>query len=143
MKYPITVFDDIGNEYPRKNLLLAEKSMAEGDGLSPEALAFSSEDVREYEILRTQALAAEKDFLEKVSERKKTFQESVEDADPKVRQWLIDSKESQARAEFYEPLIDLDYDFELEYKQHLEIAEQLPKIASDRRAMLEIGRAHV
>lgn len=136
MKYPITVFDDIGNEYPRKNLLLAEKSMAEGDGLSPEALAFSSEDVREYEILRTQALAAEKDFLEKVSERKKTFQESVEDADPKVRQWLIDSKESQARAEFYEPLIDLDYDFELEYKQHLEIAEQLPKIASDRRAML-------
>ncbi len=123
MRYPATVVDDIGNEHPRKNLLLAPDTPADA--------------VREYKTRRAEVLSQEKSFLRESSNRKKTFRSEDDDSDPSISRWLAEAKESEARAAFYEPLADLDYDFELRQKQNLEIARQLPLIASARRAVLD------
>ena len=102
---------------------------------SPGTPEITEEALNEYQARRAEALAAENIFLRQQSGRKKTF-EIGSDEDPVIRSWLVKAKESEARAAFYEPLIDLDYDFELRHKQHLETARQLPLIAAERRAVL-------
>ncbi len=127
MDYPKTVFDDIGNEHARKNLLLAEQS----------GLELSPEDLEAYRTKRAEALADEKTFLQAAAERKTGYEEEVSESDPRIRGWLLEAKEHEARAAFYEPLVGIDYDFELHYGESREIAEQLPRIAAGRQVLLE------
>ncbi|NLB51172.1 MAG: ABC transporter permease subunit [Clostridiaceae bacterium] len=124
MSYPKTVVDDIGNQYPRKNLLLTR----DADEVAIQA----------YKERIQEARTAEKAFLAQKAERKSTFLQSVDDPDRSIRHWLAAANESEALAAFYQPLVDLDYDFELDYRQNLEIADQLPEIAAGRRQMLDL-----
>lgn len=124
MSYPKTVVDDIGNQYPRKNLLLTR----DADEVAIQA----------YKERIQEARTAEKAFLAQKAERKSTFLQSVDDPDRSIRHWLAAANESEALAAFYQPLVDLDYDFELDYRQNLEIADQLPEIAAGRRRMLDL-----
>ena len=124
MSYPKTVVDDIGNQYPRKNLLLTR----DADEVAIQA----------YKERIQEARTAEKAFLAQKAERKSTFLQSVDDPDRSIRHWLAAANESEALAAFYQPLVDLDYDFELHYRQNLEIADQLPEIAAGRRQMLDL-----
>ena len=123
MNYSSTVVDDIGNQHPRKNLLLVQD--ADADAIS------------EYRTRRAEAARQEKIFLGESPGRKKAFSLEEDDPDSSIRKWLIQAKESQARAAFYEPLVDLDYDFELSHKENLEIARQLPRMAGERREALD------
>ncbi len=127
MDYPKTVLDDIGNEHERRNLLLAEQSGVE----------ISAEDLEAYKIRREEALAEEKAFLQAAAERETDFGEAIDDSDPRIRGWLLSARESEARAAFYEPLTELDFDFELAYGENRERADQLPEIAARRRTLLD------
>ena len=125
--YPEHVYDDIGKAYPRKNLILADKAGLE---LEPDLL-------KTYEARRAEAKTRERDFLKEVGQRKRDFEAQLEDPDPRIRRWLLEAGESQARADFYQPLADLDYDYQLAYESNREKASQLPQIAAGRRALLD------
>lgn len=125
--YPEYVYDDIGKAYPRKNLTLARQAGLE---IEPQAL-------EDYETRWAEAKALEKDFLKEAGQRKASFEAQLEDSDPKIRRWLLEARESQALADFYQPFIDLDYDFQLAYESNREKAAQLPEIAGQRRAILD------
>ncbi len=131
MKYSATVFDDIGNEYPRKNLLLLAQSPAEDEsGLADDRLS-------DYREQRAKALSDQKVMLSGAGDRRKAFLEDLDgERDSICRRWLLWAAESQVRADHYQPLTGLDYDFELAYKEHAERARQLPAMARERRALL-------
>lgn len=119
-----TIRNEIGVECKRKNLELCH---------SPDV---SDEDKKAYTLLRQQARGEEKAFLQKALERKAAFEPLIPDADPAVRRYLSEAQENEARAAFYKELIDLDYDFELQYVIAKEKAQQLPQIAALRRELL-------
>jgi arabinogalactan oligomer/maltooligosaccharide transport system permease protein len=146
MRYGTTIVDDIGNEHPRRNLRLAEMGALEERLVSEpnenaaqikSKLKSLAREEHEYEKSLTDVRAEEKAFLAKASERKTAFEKTLTDSDEKVRKWSLEAMESMARAEFYEQLAELSYDFELLARKHRMMAEQLPEIASKRRQTLD------
>ena len=124
MNHKDTIRNEIGVECKRKNLELCH---------SPH---ISDEDKKAYAFLRQQARGEEKAFLQKAPERKAAFEPRILDTDLAVRRYLLEAQENEARAVFYKGLIDLDYDFELQYTIAKQKAKQLPQIAARRGELL-------
>ena len=146
MKYKTTVLDDIGNQHPRKNLRLKELSAlqeklkwadkTECAGIQTEIKALPRKTDHPYEKELRAACEQEKLFLRGAKERRKKFLSQIKDTDRHLFNWQLEAAESAERYRFYEKYVDLSYDFEFEYKKHLEIAKQLPEAVDERRTLL-------
>ena len=147
MKYGTTVLDDIGNVHPRKNLRLRERGALEeklkqadktqAAAIRAELRALPKKADHPYEKDLRAVRKQEQKLLQGTKQRRQKFLSEIEDRDPKIRNWLLQAAESEERYRFYEKHLDLSYDFELEYKKHFDIADQLPAAAAARRGLLE------
>lgn len=137
MSYSLTVSDDIGNQHPRRNLILLDKAVQaarkKDQALPSEAEGLTAEAVSAYSEKMKAARAGEKEFQQARKARQKDFLAGIKDPDKRIRRWLLEAMEARARSDFYLPLIDLDYSYELRYRENLEKADQLPRIAAERR----------
>ncbi|NLZ67171.1 MAG: sugar ABC transporter permease [Clostridiaceae bacterium] len=146
MSYGTTVRDDIGNEHPRKHLRLKERGelelkrlYSEGEEKRAIELELRTQPIDDHpyeQALRT-AREEEKAFLAGARERRAACLSSLEDRDPRIREWTCQLQESEARRDFYEPLVDMSYDFELAYQENRVVSKELPIVIALRHELLD------
>ena len=146
MSYGTTVRDDIGNEHPRKHLRLKERGelevkLLQSDGEEKcaieQKLRTQPVDDHPYEQALRKAREEEKSFLGEAEKRREACLSSIKDRDPRLRKWTCWLHESEARLDFYEPLVDMSYDFELAYQENRILARELPIVIALRRELLD------
>lgn len=122
----IHLYDDIGNQYERKNLFLKTvytlKEKGDKNALNQLVKMKKSHT---YNVALEGFLKEEKAFLKGL----KNVKVQVKSGEPKR---LSDLREklllSQEKVKFYKKYVELDYKAELEYEVHLLLCEQLPEI---------------
>ena len=146
MSYGTTVRDDIGNEHPRTHLRFKERGELEVKLLQSEGeekraieqkLRTQPVDNHPYEQALRSAREEEKTFLGEAEKRREACLSSIKDRDPRLRKWTCWLFESEARRDFYEPLVDMSYDFELAYEENRILARELPIVIAPRRELLD------
>lgn len=147
MNYNKLLYNEIGNEYNRKDLYLleiVELEMKIKDANKEQKSIYKKQLVsliknkvnhpynlklKEYKILESK-------FLDQLKIKKKTFQDNLDQKlSPKIKQLKLKLFISQEKSEFYKDFVDLSYDGELRFKENEIKTKQLPEIINNLRAL--------
>lgn len=138
MKYKEFLYDEIGNEYERKNLYILELAKLyeklETDGNKAEVKAEikklkQNKDKHLYNVDLKDYKIKEKEFLKKLGEEKTTFLKTLDNSiSSKMKKLKVDLFIAEKKQKFYFDYIELTYDAEFEYKSNKIAAKQLPSI---------------
>lgn len=138
MKYEEVLYDEIGNEYPRKNEYLLElaklySELEENTNKKDIKLEIKklkqNKDKHPYNKKLNEYEEKEKEFLKKLRDEKTEYTKSLNKSysyrmkDLKTKIYVSEKKQ-----EFYKPYTELTYDAELEYERNRLTLEQLPSI---------------
>ena len=139
-KYNEFLYDDIGNEYVRKNLYLLELAKYQN---SLKSVSASEKDkvIKKINVLThnkknhpynmelTEYKKTERNFLVTLNAKVKLFANELDKSlDSKMKKFKVDLFKSQEKVNFYKNYVALTYDAELEYEHNRIIAQQLPEI---------------
>ncbi len=134
------LYDDIGNEYVRKNLYLKEVSelemkITESDkNLKPQfkeelKKVIKNRDKHKYNIELKEYEKLEKNFLKELKQKSEEFKKTLDDKySLKVKQLKAKLFISTEKLEFYKDYVDLSYDAELAYRVNKTKSNQIPEI---------------
>lgn len=140
ISYNRFLYDEIGNEYERKNLYLLEiadlnEKMEEADPESKRKLELQLKKLIEtrkthpYNIELNKYKKEEKVFLKSLKTKKKYFQNTLDKSLPhKARNLKVQLFIAEEKYIFYKDYVDLTYDAQLEYEKSKLLKEELPKI---------------
>jgi len=141
-KYNEFLYDDIGNEYVRKNLYLLELAKYQNSlksvSASEKAKVIKAINVlthnkknHPYNMELTEYKKAERNFLVTLNAKVKLFASELDKSlDSKMRRFKVDLFKSQEKVIFYKNYVSMTYDAELEYEHNRIISLQLPEIIS-------------
>lgn len=119
------LYDEIGNEYRRKNLYL--KEITELNEKIKEADPRSKEK-HPYNVELKKFKDEEKIFLKSLKSKKKDFINTLNKSLPyKVRKLKIRLFIANEKYEFYKDYVELTYDAQIEYEKNKLVKEDLPK----------------
>ncbi len=139
-KFNEFLYDDIGNEYQRKNLYLLEvaqlqKRIEDEDKFSRESLKAQLKDLikrkteHPYNIQLKEFQLKEKEFLKKLSNQKKSLLSSMDKNTPKKLKSLeVQLFKAKAKLDFYKQYVDLTYDAQLAYEESKMYLKHVPEI---------------
>lgn len=139
-KYNEFLYDDIGNEYTRKNLYLLElakhQSALKSLSASEKEKTIKAINVlthnkknHPYNLELATYMQTEKNFLNTLNAKSKVFKTSLDQSlDSKLKKLKKDLFISQEKAGFYQKYVNLTYDAELEYERNRILMTQLPEI---------------
>lgn len=122
----IHLYDDIGNQYERKNLFLKTyyTLKEKGDKNALNQLVKTKKS-HTYNVALKAFLKEEKAFLKGL----KNIKGSKKSGEPnRLSALRLKLQLSQAKVNFYKKYVELDYKAELEYKVNVLLCEQLPEI---------------
>ncbi len=142
------LYDDIGNEYIRKNQYLLE--LARHQNTLKSVSASEKEKVvraisvltknkknHPYNVELSAYKKAERNFLVTLNAKVKLYSSELDSSlDSKLRRFEVDLFKSREMAGFYKPYIALSYDAELEFERNRIIMEQLPEIIEKYRTTI-------
>lgn len=138
MRYQEVLYDEIGNEYPRKNKYILElaklESKLKGKGNKSEIKAEirkhkAGKDKDAYIIKLKEYKNKEKSYLTNLKKEKKNFVARLDKStSPRMKKLKIKLFEAEKKREFYIDYIGLTYDAEYYYKSSKLETEQLPAI---------------
>ena len=138
MKYNEFLYDEIGNQYERKNLYLLElaglyarrKNSGNKREIKEEIKKLKrNKDKHNYNIRLKDYKKKERDFLKTLNKEKEIFSKSLNKSlSPKMKDLEIKLFKAEKKLEFYMDYIDLTYDAEFEYEKNQLIAKQIPSI---------------
>ena len=138
-KYEKMLFDDIGNEYQRKNMYLKDRASLDSD-LSQGIIEKNqyTEKIREmkknhpYFVMFQEFKNKEKDFLRTLKIEKRDFISNLDkNYSNKIKKLKIQLFESEKKYDFYKKHKDLSYESQLKYKESQLVLKHLPKIIED------------
>ena len=126
-KYKEFLYDDIGNEYTRKNRYILELSKNQA---SSKSMRTSEKGKNHpYNIALNSFKQEEHNFLITLNSKAKLFRSELgHDLDPKVKKFEKDLYIAKEKANFYKNHTELSYDALLEFERNRIISEQLPEI---------------
>lgn len=139
-KYNEFLYDDIGNEYTRKNKYLLELSQHQSALRSVSAsekdkvlkainVLVHNKKNHPYNVALSTFKKDERNFITTLNAKSKVYLSELDpNLDPKIKQFekmLFIAKEKK---NFYLPHVALSYDAELEYERNKIISDQLPEI---------------
>lgn len=136
-KYSTFLYDDIGNEYERKNLYLAELAELQNQyEKSKDAKILnkiknlkSNKKSHPYIISLNNYIIAEKEFKKELKVKVADYNGSLPgDLSSKMRRIKREERASQLRQEFYSKYKDLSYDSYFEYEKAVIEVKQFPSI---------------
>lgn len=139
------LYDDIGNEYVRKNQYLLElarhqntlKSVSASDKekvVRAISVLTKNKKNHPYNVELSAYKKAERNFLVTLNAKVKLYASELDKSlDSKLRRFEVDLYKSREKASFYKSYIALSYDAELEYERNRIIMEQLPEIIEKYR----------
>ena len=139
------LYDDIGNEYVRKNQYLLElarhqntlKSVSASDKekvVRAISVLTKNKKNHPYNVELSAYKKAERNFLVTLNAKVKLYASELDKSlDSKLRRFEVDLYKSREKASFYKSYIVLSYDAELEYERNRIIMEQLPEIIEKYR----------
>lgn len=139
-KYNEFLYDDIGNEYTRKNQYLLElakhQSALKSLSASEKEKTIKAINVlthnkknHPYNVEFSAYIKEERNFLNTLNAKAKVFKVSLDQSqDRKLISLKKDLFLSQEKVSFYQKYVNLTYDAELEYEKNRIIVEQLPEI---------------
>ena len=139
-KYNEFLYDDIGNEYTRKNQYLLElakhQSALKSLSASEKEKTIKAINVlthnkknHPYNVEFSAYIKEERNFLNTLNAKAKVFKVSLDQSqDRKLISLRKDLFLSQEKVSFYQKYVNLTYDAELEYEKNRIIVEQLPEI---------------
>lgn len=143
LKYEEVLYDQIGNQYPRKNEYLLE--LAKLSSKSEIKALKKNKDKHPYNVKLKEYKANEKDFLKKLKEEKSDYVKSLNESNShKMKVLKTNFYIAEKKVEFYKQYIDLTYDAELEYESSKLTVEQLPSIIEflqDGEEKIEISKS--
>ncbi|WP_350342907.1 sugar ABC transporter permease [Proteinivorax tanatarense] len=144
------LYDDIGNEYKRKNLYLLDvallqKKVKDSEGETKKKLKdqldslIKNKDKHPYIIDLEEFKLKEKEFLQNLKNKKSKFVSGLKKGSPrKLKKLETDLFVHQEKLGFYREFKDLCYDAELAYGESKFCVEQLPEIIKDYKKNLKI-----
>lgn len=139
------LYDDIGNEYVRKNQYLLElarhqntlKSVSASDKdkvVKAISVLTKNKKNHPYNVELSAYKKAERNFLVTLNAKVKLYAHELDKSmDSKLKRFEVDLFRSREMANFYKSYIALSYDAELEYERNRIIMEQLPEIIEKYR----------
>ena len=139
-KYNEFLYDDIGNEYTRKNQYILELAKNQASlasmSASEKAKVVKSLNVlihnkknHPYNIALDQYKQEERNFLITLNSKAKSFASDLgNNIDPKIKKLEKDLFISSEKTHFYQNYTALTYDAVLEYERNRIVSEQLPEI---------------
>jgi arabinogalactan oligomer/maltooligosaccharide transport system permease protein len=142
------LYDDIGNEYIRKNQYLLElarhqntlKSVSASDKdkvVKAISVLTKNKKNHPYNVELSAYKKAERNFLVTLNAKVKLYSSELDSSlDSKLRRFEVDLFKSREMAGFYKPYISLSYDAELEFERNRIIMEQLPEIIEKYRTTI-------
>lgn len=138
MKYQVFLYDEIGNEYKRKNLYLLEiaslyseleNSRNKSEIKSEIRKLKQNKDKHPYNKELKSFREKEKEFLKKLSSEKDEFKKSLDKSiSSRMKDLRVKLFEAEKKQEFYADYIELTYDAEFEFQSNKLTVEQLPSI---------------
>lgn len=147
MKYDEFLYDEIGNEYKRKDLYLLQLAQLyaklENTSNKSEIKAEikkhkQSKDKHDYNLKLKAYKEEERDFYKKLRSENKDFSNSLDKSiSPKEKDLKKQLFKAEKKENFYIDYTDLTYDAEFEYKKSKLIVEQIPEIIE----FIESGRS--
>ncbi|NLI90174.1 MAG: ABC transporter permease subunit [Epulopiscium sp.] len=147
MKYDEFLYDEIGNEYERKDLYLLQLAQLyaklENTSNKSEIKAEikkhkQSKDKHDYNLKLKAYKEEERDFYKKLRSEIKDFSNSLDKSiSPKEKDLKKQLFKAEKKENFYIDYTDLTYDAEFEYKKSKLIVEQIPEIIE----FIESGRS--
>ncbi len=138
--YEEFLYDDIGNEYKRKNIYLLDiailnNKIKEADSEEKSKLKaeltnlIKSKDKHPYNIELNEFRKKEKLFLKSLKVKKANFNSSLDhNTANKIKSLKVNLFESNEKYNFYKEHVNLCYDAELAYEESRLIKNQLPEI---------------
>ena len=139
-KYNEFLYDDIGNEYTRKNQYLLElakhQSALKSLSASEKEKTIKAINVlthnkknHPYNVELSAYIKAERNFLNTLNAKAKVFKTTLDiNLDTRLKSLKKDLFLSKEKVAFYQKYVNLTYDAELEYERNRIILEQLPEI---------------
>lgn len=139
-KFKNILYDNIGNEYNRKNLYLLDiatlgQKIEDADKKSRPALKAELKELiknkkeHPYNIKLDQFKQREEAFLQKLSNQKKEYKNSLEkNMSSKIKNLQIQLFEGKEKHDFYREYVDLTYDAELAFEESKLVLRHLPEI---------------
>lgn len=139
------LYDDIGNEYVRKNLYLLElarhqntlKSVSASDKekvVKAISVLTKNKKNHPYNVELSAYKKAERNFLVTLNAKVKLYSSELDKSlDSKLKRFKTDLYKSKEMANFYKAYTALSYDAELEYERNRIVMEQLPEIIEKYR----------
>lgn len=147
MNYNKFLYNEIGNEYNRKNLYLLEIAELEikikeaskeqksiykkqlKDLIKNKANHSYNLKLKEYKILESK-------FLKQLKIKERTFQANLDPKlSSKIKQLKLKLFISQEKLDFYKDYVDLSYDGELRFKENKIKSQQLPEIINHFKSL--------
>jgi len=137
VSYSTFLYDDIGNEYERKNLYLKDLAKLQEkyqDNKSSEIAGKISElksDKKNhpYVVKLNKFLAKEREFKKELRLKVKEYSHTLPSVtSAKMRRLMKEEKASELKVEFYKQYKDLSYDTEYEYEKAIIEVSQYPEI---------------
>ncbi|MDO5733622.1 MAG: ABC transporter permease subunit [Eubacteriales bacterium] len=146
MKVERYVYDEIGRPYPRKNRYLAELAELDAELETADPKRAKELKAKRSELEKNksshphivklkEARKAEREFLAELKRESAAYKKSLSRASVQVVKWRLEYFQAEKKAAFYEPLVDLDYDFELAYKAAETQIHRLPLMLETRAAL--------
>lgn len=138
--YNESIYDEIGNEYDRKNLYLLDlakiqKKLSQASNNEKQLLKkelenlIKNKDKHLYNIKLMEYKNSEKLFLDDLRVKRKAFINNLDkNISQKIKKLEIKLFDSTQKYNFYKDYLHISYEAELIYKQNLEIKDQLPKL---------------
>lgn len=131
------LYDNIGNQYDRKNqyllevALLQKKIKESGDLESKRKLERLKKDKNKhpYNIKLKEYKNNESSFKKALREKTKSYEQSLEKGiSGKLKELKLQLFKSKELASFYKNFTGISYDAQMKYKHHIEYKKQLPDI---------------
>lgn len=136
MNHNEVLYDEIGNEYRRKNLYLLELAKLQsrleaGEGKKEAKKKINKlkreKDKHPYNIKLNEFKKREKEFLSKLKEEKKSYNKSLDDSSSsRMKDLMTRLFLAEKKLDFYRDYTELNYDAELEYESNKLKREQIP-----------------
>ena len=149
MNHNEVLYDEIGNEYRRKNLYLLELAKLQsrleaGEGKKEAKKKINKlkreKDKHPYNIKLNEFKKREKEFLSKLKEEKKSYNKSLDDSSSsRMKDLMTRLFLAEKKLDFYRDYTELNYDAELEYESNKLKREQIP----DMIGYLEAGEKDI
>lgn len=128
-KYAEFVYDDIGNQYVRKNLFIKEIAIAQNN--SEKRKLIKNKKNHPYQLELMAYKKEEKNFLNTLNAKSKVFADSLPKTDSwKLKQMKMNLFKSEEKTKFYQNYVVLSYDAQLAYESNKIMMKQLPEVIS-------------